>query len=108
MTVLFEDIQKQHPNLANRAGIAKLDFVEVLYADDTLLLVNKKKCEFASGSNWERIGVLQSKAKPEKRNYIGMNMKSYNIHFTDKTKLEKVTQATYLGGLIQEQPNPIN
>ncbi len=78
-------------------------FLDLLYADDTLLLANDtrvmniliKEIEIESTK-------YNMKLNKKKCNFIAINCSKPNVHFSDGTKLSQVEQAVYLGGILHK------
>ena len=98
MTFTFEDI---HTRICRRICNGKIYgrlFTEILYADDTLLVMTNTRDthlllkEIETESSYYIMNINNAKYE-----VIAMN-KSNNVKFKDGTKLKHVKEATHLGG----------
>ena len=105
MTVMCEDI---HTRIGRQICNGKIDgllFTEILYADDTLLVMKNTRDtnwllkETVTGSSYYNMKINNAKC-----DVIAMN-KSNNVKCKDGTKLKHVKEATYLGGNLTEDTN---
>ena len=105
MTVIFDDIKhKMETNLAQHR-IPGAFFDEVVYADDTICLSTDTKTmnQFLKEIEIEgkKYGMTLNKGKCET---ICSNQ-NMNVHFQDKTQVEKKEEVKYLGCMLNRQGN---
>ena len=109
MSVLFEDIhEKVNPKLFRLKGgiIDGLDFSEILYADDTLLVPkNDKDATLLLNEIEKESEYYNMKLNEDKCEYIAMNGTA-NIKFQNGTLMNSTDKATYLRGILTKDSNP--
>ena len=102
MTVMFEDIHERIGRNIIKGKIDGLLFSEILYADDTLLVMkNTRDTNLLLKEIEIESSYYNMKLNNGKCEVIAMN-KSNDIKFKDGTKLKHVREATYLGGKLTE------
>ena len=105
MTVMFEDIHTRIGRQINHGKIAGLPFTEILYADDTLLVMkNTRDTNLLLKEIETESSYYSMKLNNAKCEVIAMN-KSNNVKLKDGTKLKHVKEATHLGGKLTEDTN---
>ena len=99
LSVIFGDIHQKNPKLQN-GSIDIVDFTELLYADDTLLVmkqsrqVNNLLWELEKESEYYNLALNKDEC-------VVLEMGgSYNIRFQDGHKLQHVDETKYLGGVL--------
>ena len=107
MHVVFQDVNSRLSDVLEEGRVSPLDFTELLYADDTLLLTKDARtasrllAEIQKESAYYNMNLNQAKC-----NYIVMNKASNRkVRFEDGTPMESVDDAVYLGGTINKYMN---
>ena len=100
MTVMFDDIHNDLDSKIRSGRIDHINFMEILYADDTLLITKNAKAmnKLIAGIELES-GYYNMKLNKGNCEVIAMNCNS-NIHFSEDARLKLVSEAKYLGGNI--------
>lgn len=102
MTVLFNEVHNDLDTMIRSERVDHINFTEILYADDTLLITKKASAlnKFIAGIETESAfySMTLNKGTCE---VITMGCSS-NVHFSDGARLNSVTEATYLGGTITQ------
>ena len=103
MTVLFHDIHEELEGKLEENTFDYIDFVEILYADDTLLIGDNTRVlnllVAAIEKHSSRYGMKLNK---DKCLYINMNTKA-KIKFGDKKEMKNAEEATYLGSAMSRK-----
>ena len=111
MTVMFEDIHiKTNPKMytasRTRGAIDGLNFTEILYADDTLLVVKDAKSASLLLQEIEKESQYYNmKLNEDKCETIAMGGKA-TVKFGNGKTMRNVEHATYLGGTLHRNVNP--
>ena len=102
---MFEDFHTRIGRNICNGKIYGLVFIEILYADDTLLVMKSTRDtnlllkEIETEPSYYHMRLNNAKCE-----VIAMN-KSNNVKLKDGTKLKHVKEATYLGGELTEDTN---
>ena len=105
MSVLFADIHQDHHRALNHGKLDHLSFMEVLHADDTLLVtkntrtMNRLLHAVESESQYHGLKLNQSKCAAI------ASTGRHRIKFRDGTPVPHEDQVTCLGGIITRQVN---
>jgi len=103
MTVLFHDVHEELEGKLNNVRFDFIDFMEILYADDTLLIGDNAKILnlliAAIEKHSERYGMKLNKNKCV---HISMNCKA-KIKFSDGKEMKSADEATYLGSNMSKK-----
>jgi hypothetical protein len=105
MSVLFADIRRDHHRALSHGKLGHLSFMEVLYADDTLLVtkntrtMNRLLHAVESESQYHGLKLNQSKCAAI------ASTGRHRIKFRDGTPVPHEDQVTCLGGIITRQVN---
>ena len=107
MTVMFADIHNGKRATLLHGFIDGIDFSEILYADDTVIVMKRIR----------ETNILLHDIENESRHYnmmlnnnkceVIVMHKNNDIRFEDGTLLKHVDQATYLGGRLAKDVNPL-
>ena len=102
MTMLFHDVY-QDTNKGKQMKFQDIDFSDLLYADDTMLVSSRanpvNKMLHAIEKHSKRYNLNINK---EKCNYISMNTKD-TVKFSDETNMKKAEEAEYLGAIMTKK-----
>eukprot|EP00973_Karenia_brevis_P086978 12061335-Karenia_brevis.AAC.1 len=100
LTVMFDDIHRKNPNL-RKSHIAASNWTDLLYADDTLLIM--KSTQQMNKLIWQiEIESEYYNLKLNKDKCIILEMKgTFNVRFRDNVPLKKKDHAKYLGAILQ-------
>ena len=106
MHVLFADVNRKNNDPQNRKTLQGLNFHELLYADDTLVVAKSTK----TAKTYLKLIEDESeyynmKLYKDKCTYIAFN-KNNKITFRDGTPLKSVDKTTYLGTEIAKRVDP--
>jgi len=106
MHVLFHDVKQKLNDPWNKRTFEQINFYELLYADDTLLITKstamaKKLLHLVE----EESEYYDLKLNQKKCNYISYNFNA-NITFKDGTRMPKISEAVYLGANITLKVDP--
>ena len=97
MTVMFHDIYDRCSGKLFYGTIEGLAFAELLYADDTLLVLkNTRAMNILLAEIEKESAYYNLRLNKGKCNVISMNG-NYNVRISDGTLLEQVEDAVYLG-----------
>ena len=105
MTVMFRDIHLKHHRDLSDSRIERINFNELLYADDTLLIskttrgMNKFLHAIEEESAYYGLRLNQAKC-----NILAMNGNN-QVRFKDGTLVKHTDEATYLGGILTKTVN---
>ena len=111
MTVMFEDIhrtvnRKLYSKSLKKGPVDGLSFTEILYADDTLLILkDSDSATTLLQAIEEESKYYNMKIKEDKCETIAMDGKSKVKVKSGKT-MKEVEQATYLGGTLHKNIKP--
>ena len=105
MSVLFADIRREHRRSISHGKLDHISFMELLYADDTLLITK----------NTRAMNILLHAVETESE-YYGLKLnqtkcaaittnRRHGIKFIDGSPVPHEEQVTYLGGIINRQVN---
>ena len=105
MTVLFHDIHVKHHRTLHASRLDQINFSEVLYADDTLLVskntqgMNKLLHAIEEESTYYGLRLNQGKC-----HVIAMNGRN-QVRFSDGSQVKHSEECTYLGGILTRKLN---
>ena len=103
MSVMFADIRSEHHRRLATGKLDHLLFMEILYADDTLLISKNTRTMnillHAVETESAYYGLKLNQSKCAVVNMNGNNM----VRFKDGTPVPKENQVTYLGGIITRE-----
>jgi len=105
MTVLFHDIHLQHHRIIHASRLDNINFNEILYADDTLLIskntqgMNKLLHAIEEESTYYGLRLNQDKC-----HIIAMNGRN-QVRFSDGSLVKHSEECTYLGGILTKKVN---
>ena len=106
MHVLFADFNSKNNDPQNRKTLQGLNFHELLYADDTLVVAkNTKTAKTYLKLIEDESEYSNMKLNKDKCTYITSN-KNNKITFRDGTLLKSVDKTTYLGTEIAKRVDP--
>ena len=102
MTVMLHDIYEICSRKMSHGKIDGLAFAELLYADDTLLVLkNTRAMNILLAEIETESAYYNMKLNKGKCNVIAMNG-NYNVRFADGTPVKRVEDAIYLGGKLSK------
>ena len=103
MSVMFADIRAEHHRALASGKLDHLLFMEILYADDTLLISKNTRTMnillHAVETESAYYGLKLNQSKCAVVNMYGNNL----VRFKDGTHVPKENQVTYLGGIITKE-----
>lgn len=103
MSAMFADIRSEHHRRLTSGKLDHLLFMEILYADDTLLISKNTRTMnillHAVETESAYYGLKLNQSKCAVVNMNGNNM----VRFKDGTPVPKENQVTYLGGIITRE-----
>ena len=106
MHVVFHDINNETFTERVKGSIPGLNFTEILYADDTLLITSNAR---AAGKLLRAVEseslYYNLKLNKSKCSMISM-IRDSRIAFADGTQLANVPETKYLGGLLTKRLSP--
>ena len=106
MHVLFTNVNRRNQDPQNRKTLQGLNFHELLYADDTLVVAkNTKTAKTYLKLIEEASEYYNLKQNKDKCRYVAFN-KNKKITFGDGTPLKNVDETTYLGTEIAKRVDP--
>ena len=106
MHVLFADVNRKNNDPQNRKTLQGLNFHELLYADDTLVVAkNTKTAKTYLKLIEDESEYYNMKLNKDKCTYIAFN-KNNKITFRDGTPLKSVDHTIYLGTEIAKRVDP--
>ena len=106
MHVMFHDVKTRFGDPQNKKNFQHINFKELLYADDTLI-VSK---DSVTASKYlqlieEESEYLHLKLNKAKCNYISYN-KNFKVYFKNGEQMKTTEEATYLGAKINKHVDP--
>jgi len=100
MTCMFHDIHHDTDRQVLLGRVDHINFTEILYADDTLLMSkNSRPMNKLIAAIEKESAYYGMRLNKKKCQFIAMNGNN-NIHFADGKRLDSVEQAMYLGGTL--------
>ena len=106
MTVMFHDIYQRCRGQVQHGMLPRFTFMELLYADDTMLVgnsaraINRLLLEIEIESGYYNLRLNRTKC-------LSMCMYGSNhIHFQDGTVMKQASEVTYLGGTLTKDVQP--
>ena len=105
MSVLFADIRREHRRSISHGKLDHISFMELLYADDTLLITKSTRAmnillhAVETESEYYGLKLNQTKCAAITTN------RRHGIKFIDGSPVPHEEQVTYLGGIINRQVN---
>ena len=107
MHVMFHDVKEKFDDPRHQKTFQNINFQELLYADDTLIIAKSARTANADLHLIEQESeYLHQRLNHDKCNYKSFNTNVGRIKFRTGTMMKSTTEAKYIGAIINEKLFP--